>query len=56
MSLKSKCELVEVLQAWYLKASKAEKQKMLDEFTLAAGYHRKHATGTRSARVFLMSI
>ena len=27
MSLKSKCELVEVLQARYLKASKAEKKK-----------------------------
>jgi len=26
-----------------LKASKAEKQKILDEFTAATGYHRKHA-------------
>ena len=28
----------------YLKASKAEKQTILDEFTYATGYHRKHAT------------
>jgi len=27
----------------YLKASKFEKQKILDEFTCATGYHRKHA-------------
>ena len=33
MSLKSTHELVEVPQARYLKASKLEKQKMLDEFT-----------------------
>lgn len=43
MSLKSKCELLEVVQPRYLKASKAEKQKILDEFTAATGYHRKHA-------------
>lgn len=43
MSLKSKRELLEVLQPRYLKAKKAEKQKMLDEFTSATGYHRKHA-------------
>ncbi|MBV6402728.1 MAG: ISNCY family transposase ISLbi1 [Anaerolineales bacterium] len=43
MSLKSKRELREVLRARYLKANKVEKQKMLDEFTLATGYHRKHA-------------
>ena len=43
MSLKSKCELLEVLRPRYLKASKVEKQKMLDEFTSATGYHRKHA-------------
>ena len=33
MSLKSKCELLEVLRPRYLKAKKVEKQKMLDEFT-----------------------
>jgi len=43
MSLKSKRELLEVLRPRYLKANKIEKQKMLDEFTSATGYHRKHA-------------
>lgn len=43
MSLKSKRELLEMVQPRYLKAKKVEKQKMLDEFTLATGYHRKHA-------------
>ena len=43
MSLKSKNELLEVVRPRYLKASKFEKQKILDEFTSAAGYHRKHA-------------
>ena len=43
MSLKSKCELVEVIRPRYLKASKLEKQKMLDEFTAATSYHRKYA-------------
>jgi len=41
--LKSKCELLEVVRPRYLKASKLEKQKILDELTLATGYHRKHA-------------
>jgi hypothetical protein len=43
MSLKSKNELLEAGQPRYLKASKFEKQKILDEFTSATGYHRKHA-------------
>jgi hypothetical protein len=43
MSLKSKCELLEVVRPRYLRASKAEKRKILDEFTSATGYHRKHA-------------
>jgi hypothetical protein len=43
MSLKSKRELLEVVRPRYLKANKGEKQKMLDEFTAATGYHRKHA-------------
>jgi hypothetical protein len=43
MSLKSKRELLEVLRPRYLKANKVEKHKMLDEFTSATGYHRKHA-------------
>ena len=43
MSLKSKRELLEAVRPRYLKASKAEKQTILDEFTCATGYHRKHA-------------
>ena len=43
MSLKSKRELLEVVRPRYLKANKLEKQKMLDEFSSATGYHRKHA-------------
>jgi hypothetical protein len=43
MSLKSKNELVEAVQPRYLKASKLEKQKILDELASATGYHRKHA-------------
>lgn len=43
MSLKSKCELLEVLRPRYLKASKVEKQRILDELTGATGYHRKYA-------------
>jgi len=43
MSLKSKHELLEVVRPRYLKAKKAAKQKILDEFTSATGYHRKHA-------------
>lgn len=43
MSLKSKNELLEVVRPRYLRASKFEKQKILDEFTSATGYHRKHA-------------
>ena len=43
MSLKSKRELLEMVRPRYLKASKVEKQKMLDEFTCATGYDRKYA-------------
>jgi len=43
MSVNSKRELVEVVRARYGRASKGEKQKILDEFTCATGYHRKHA-------------
>lgn len=51
MSLKSKRELVEAVQPRYLKANKPEKQKMLDEFTSATGYHRKHAIRVLQNRV-----
>jgi hypothetical protein len=43
MSQRSKRELFEEVQPRYLKASKAEKQKILDEFTASTGYHRKYA-------------
>ena len=43
MSQKSKNELLEMVRPRYLKANKLEKQKILDEFTSATGYHRKHA-------------
>lgn len=43
MSLKSKRELLEVVRPRYQKANKLQKQKMLDEFTSATGYHRKYA-------------
>ena len=51
MSLKSKNELVEVVRPRYLRASKFEKQKILDEFTSATGYHRKHAIRVLKNRV-----
>ena len=43
MSQQSKRELCAEVQTRYLKASKAAKQKILDEFTAATGYHRKYA-------------
>ena len=43
MSQRSKRELFAEVQPRYLKASKAEKQKILDEFTSSTGYHRKYA-------------
>jgi hypothetical protein len=51
MSLKSKQELVEVVRPRYWKASKEEKRKILDEFTSATGYHRKHAIRVLKNRV-----
>jgi hypothetical protein len=51
MSQKSKHELVEVVRPRYLKAGKVEKQKILDEFTSATGYHRKHAIRVLKNRV-----
>jgi hypothetical protein len=43
MSQRSKRELFAEIQPRYLKAKKAQKQKILDEFTAATGYHRKYA-------------
>jgi hypothetical protein len=51
MSPKSKNELLEVVRPRYLKASKFEKQKILDEFTSTTGYHRKHAIRVLKNRV-----
>jgi hypothetical protein len=42
MSKRSKRELTEINHPRYLKASKAEKVKILDEFTAATGYHQKY--------------
>ncbi len=43
MSQRSRRELLESVQPRYWKARKAEKQKILDEFTAATGFHRKYA-------------
>jgi hypothetical protein len=43
MSQRSKRELVVAIRPRYLKANKAEKTKILDEFVAATNYHRKHA-------------
>ena len=43
MSQRSKRELHGQVQSRYLKAGKAEKQRILDEFTANTGYHRKYA-------------
>ncbi len=51
MSLTSKHELLETIRPRYLKASKVEKKKILDEFTLATGYHRKYAIRVLKNRV-----
>jgi len=39
----SKHELVDAVQARYLRATRAEKGRMLDEFVATTGYHRKRA-------------
>lgn len=43
MSKRSKRELTKEIHPRYLKAKKAEKVKILDEYTAATGYHRKYA-------------
>ena len=43
MSQRSKHELFAAIQPRYLKATKVEKQRILDEFTISTGYHRKYA-------------
>ena len=43
MSKRSKRELTKEIHPRYLKTKKAEKVKILDEYTAATGYHRKYA-------------
>jgi hypothetical protein len=43
MSQRSKKELVETIQPRYKKATKSEKQQILNEFVATTGYHRKYA-------------
>src|SRR5271157_3257735 len=43
MSRRSKRELSEEVRPRYLKAIKAEKERILDEFIAITGYHRKYA-------------
>ncbi|MBN1933473.1 MAG: transposase family protein [Anaerolineae bacterium] len=43
MTPAAKRELLTALRPRYLKASKAEKSRILDEFVAATGYHRKYA-------------
>ena len=43
MSQRSKQELLAAVHPRYLKATKAEKTKIIDEFVAATGYHRKYA-------------
>ncbi len=43
MSQRSKRELLERVRPRYLKATKKEKQNMLNEFVATTGYHRKYA-------------
>jgi hypothetical protein len=43
MSLKTRQELLLCIAPRYNAAAKAEKQKILDEFTAVTGYHRKYA-------------
>ena len=44
-------ELVEAVRTRYEHANRAEKARILDEFTAVAGYHRKHAIRALNARV-----
>lgn len=43
MSQHSKREMIEAIRPRYLKANKAGKEQILDEFIATTGYHRKYA-------------
>jgi len=43
MTSKSKHELLDAIRPRYLRARKAEKERILDEFCAATHYHRKYA-------------
>lgn len=43
MSQRSKREMIEAIRPRYLKANKARKDQILDEFIATTGYHRKYA-------------
>lgn len=43
MSQRSKREMIEAIRPRYLKANKAGKEQILDEFIATTGYHRKYA-------------
>lgn len=45
MTLQGKRELLKAIRPRYLKASKAEKTRILDEFVAVTGYNRKYAIG-----------
>ena len=43
MSQRSKREMIEAIRPRYLKANRAGKEQILDEFMATTGYHRKYA-------------
>ena len=43
ISTGTKTELIQVLGIQYSKSSKREKTRILDQFIIVSGYHRKHA-------------
>ena len=43
VSKEARMEIVDALRSRYRRASKVEKKRILNEFTLVSGYHRKHA-------------
>jgi len=43
MSQRSKREMIEAIRPRYLKANRAKKKQILDEFVATTGYHRKYA-------------